>query len=128
MKWMLPALLALTAIPSLSQAAVPVFVITPAGSSVTFQVKASVPIAGHFDKWRATLVFTSPDIATGVLEIQVDANSKPKRIILMREDGNSSTSAYEWEAGQLKLAGMRSGPPAKNDPKGEVWIFKRAKE
>ena len=29
----------------------------------------------RFDKWHSTLVFASPDIATGVLEIMVDANS-----------------------------------------------------
>jgi polyisoprenoid-binding protein YceI len=75
MKWILPALLALTLVPGVCQAAAPVFVITPAGSSVTFKVKASVPIAGRFDKWHSTLVFASPDIATGVLEIMVDANS-----------------------------------------------------
>ena len=48
-------------LPSLSQAqSVPVFTITPEDSSIKFYVKASVSISGTFDKWDATLTFTSP--------------------------------------------------------------------
>jgi polyisoprenoid-binding protein YceI len=76
MKWMiLPGLLALLLVPSVGLAAAPVFAIVPTGSSVTFKVKASVPIQGRFDKWTSTLTFTSPDISTGVFDIKVDANS-----------------------------------------------------
>ena len=32
-------------------------------------------IAGKFDKWDATLTFTSPDETTGVLEITIQAAS-----------------------------------------------------
>jgi polyisoprenoid-binding protein YceI len=58
-------------------AEVPVFVITPAaeGFKITFNVKASVPIEGVFEKWDASLKFTSPDVTTGVLDIKVDAAS-----------------------------------------------------
>ena len=59
----------------LSRAQVPVFAITPANSSVTFSVKASVAIAGKFDKWDATLTFTSADVTTGGLDIKVQAGS-----------------------------------------------------
>jgi polyisoprenoid-binding protein YceI len=38
-------------------------------------VKASVDIAGKFDKWDASLTFTSPDETTGVLEIKIQADS-----------------------------------------------------
>jgi polyisoprenoid-binding protein YceI len=39
-------------------------------------VKASsVKIAGKFDKWDASLTFTSPDETTGVLEITIQAAS-----------------------------------------------------
>jgi len=38
-------------------------------------VKASINIAGKFDKWDATLTFTSPDETTGVLEIIIQAAS-----------------------------------------------------
>ena len=58
-------------------AEVPVFVITPAaeGFKITFNVKASVPIEGVFEKWDASLKFTSPDVTTGVLDIKVEAGS-----------------------------------------------------
>ena len=49
--------------------------ITPAGSSITFHVKASVTVAGKFDKWHATLTFPSADATTGVLDIKVEADS-----------------------------------------------------
>jgi polyisoprenoid-binding protein YceI len=75
MKWMLPGLLALMLVPSASHAAVPVFAIVPGGSSVTFHVKASVPLQGRFDKWRGSLTFNSTDISTGVFEVKVDADS-----------------------------------------------------
>jgi len=58
-------------------AEVPIFEITPAagGFKITFNVKASVPIEGVFEKWDATLKFTSPDVTTGVLNIKVEAAS-----------------------------------------------------
>jgi polyisoprenoid-binding protein YceI len=61
--------------PSLGRAQAPVFEIEPAHSSIKFDVKASVNIAGKFDKWNATLTFTSPDETTGVLEITIQAAS-----------------------------------------------------
>ena len=75
MKWILPGLLALVLVPSASLAAVPVFAIVPDGSSVTFHVKASVPLQGRFDKWRGSLTFSSTDISTGLFEVKVDADS-----------------------------------------------------
>jgi polyisoprenoid-binding protein YceI len=62
-------------LPSLSRAEAPVFVITPEGSTVKFFVKASVAIQGTFDKWDATLTFTSPDVTTGVLDIKIQSAS-----------------------------------------------------
>jgi polyisoprenoid-binding protein YceI len=59
----------------LGRAQAPVFEITPANSSIRFDVKASVKIAGKFDKWTASLTFTSPDEATGVLKIEIEAAS-----------------------------------------------------
>jgi polyisoprenoid-binding protein YceI len=61
-------------LPSRAQGA-PVFVITPETSSVKFFVKASVALEGNFEKWDATLVFTSPDLTTGVLDIKIQAAS-----------------------------------------------------
>jgi polyisoprenoid-binding protein YceI len=53
----------------------PVFVISQEGSSVQFSVKASVAIAGTFDKWEATLVYPSTDATSGVLDIKIQAGS-----------------------------------------------------
>jgi polyisoprenoid-binding protein YceI len=55
---------------------VPTFQITtPPDSKITFSVKASVPIEGDFEKWNATLTFTSTAAESGVLDIKVDADS-----------------------------------------------------
>jgi polyisoprenoid-binding protein YceI len=62
-------------LPSVSRAQAPVFVVTPHVSTIKFFVKASVAIEGSFDKWDATLKFTSPDVSTGVLDIKVQAAS-----------------------------------------------------
>jgi polyisoprenoid-binding protein YceI len=59
----------------LSRAQVPVYEITPVSSSVVFNVKSSVSITGKFDKWNSTLVFTGPDINSGVLDIKIQAAS-----------------------------------------------------
>jgi len=68
-------LLASALLLSASQAQVPVFGITPVESSIKFDVEASVAIKGTFDKWDASLTFTSPDLSTGVLEIKIQAAS-----------------------------------------------------
>jgi len=62
-------------LPSLSRAQAPVFVITPENSKITFYVKASVELAGTFQKWTATLKFASADVTTGVLDVQIQAAS-----------------------------------------------------
>lgn len=59
--------------PSLSRSQAPIFEISPIESSINFHVKSSVKIAGKFDKWDATLTFTSPDETTGVLEVKIQA-------------------------------------------------------
>ena len=68
-------LLAFVLFPAVSQAQVPVYKITKEGSSVKFSVKASVTIAGTFDKWDSTLTFTSTELSTGVLDIKIQADS-----------------------------------------------------
>jgi polyisoprenoid-binding protein YceI len=62
-------------LPSVSRSQVPVFVITPEQSTIKFYVKSSVDIEGHFNKWDATLTFTSPNISTGVLDIKIQADT-----------------------------------------------------
>jgi len=51
----------------------PVFVVTPTESTIKFDVEASVAIVGKFDKWDATLTFTSPELSTAVLDIKIQA-------------------------------------------------------
>jgi polyisoprenoid-binding protein YceI len=58
-----------------ASAGVPVYKITPVVSKVDFGVKASVSIEGTFDKWNATLTFKAPDVSTGVLDVQIQADS-----------------------------------------------------
>jgi polyisoprenoid-binding protein YceI len=69
-------LLASTLLPSVSRAQAPVFAVSPApDSAVTFYVKASVELKGTFEKWDATVTFTSPDVTTGVLDIKIQSDS-----------------------------------------------------
>jgi len=64
-------LLAFAVFPSVGRAQVPVFVVTPEESSIKFSVKASVALEGTFDKWDATLTFSSPDVSAGVLDVKI---------------------------------------------------------
>jgi polyisoprenoid-binding protein YceI len=54
-------------------AGIPVYKITPVESRIKFGVKASVPIEGTFDKWNATLAFTSNNVSAGLLIIEIQA-------------------------------------------------------
>ncbi|WP_353064481.1 YceI family protein [Tunturibacter psychrotolerans] len=54
---------------------VPVFKVTPQQSSVKFFVKSSVALAGDFKKWDANLTFTSTDVTSGALDIEIQAAS-----------------------------------------------------
>ena len=54
---------------------VPVFKLTHEGSTVSFSIESSMKLAGTFDKWDATLTFTSTDVTTGILDVKIDAAS-----------------------------------------------------
>lgn len=76
MRSLILSLVIAAVLPSVAQAQnAPVFTITPADSSITFYVKASVELRGKFDKWDATLTFTSPEVSTGVLDVKIQAAS-----------------------------------------------------
>jgi polyisoprenoid-binding protein YceI len=64
-----------TLLPAASRAQVPVYAITPQESMIKFHVKSSIDLAGRFDKWGATLKFSSTDVSTGVLDIRILAAS-----------------------------------------------------
>src|SRR5580704_10331305 len=68
-------LLMFAVFPSVSRAQVPVFVIMPEESSIKFSVKASAALEGTFDKWDATLKYSSPDVSAGVLDVKIQADS-----------------------------------------------------
>jgi len=68
-------LLGSAALSSASPADAPVYEILRAESTITFNVKASVAIAGKFEKWDASLTFTSPELSTAVLDIKIQAAS-----------------------------------------------------
>ncbi len=61
--------------PSVNRAQVPVYEVTPVESTVKFGVDSSVPIKGTFDKWTASMKFSSTDVRSGVLEIEIQADS-----------------------------------------------------
>src|SRR6516162_9664049 len=67
--------LSLPVIPVQDNAGVPVFKITPVKSTIKFAVKASVPIDGTFEKWDATLTYTSAAVESGVLDVKIQAAS-----------------------------------------------------
>jgi polyisoprenoid-binding protein YceI len=54
---------------------VPVFKVTPQQSSIKFYVKSSVALTGDFKKWNAGLTFKSTDVASGALDIEIQAAS-----------------------------------------------------
>jgi len=60
---------------SATAADAPVFEISHAESTMKFDVESSVAIVGKFDKWDATLTFTSPELSTAVLDIKIHAAS-----------------------------------------------------
>jgi polyisoprenoid-binding protein YceI len=78
-RWLVLNLFATLVFSSATQAqpseSAPVFKITPVVSKITFYVKSSVNLEGTFEKWDATLVFTSTDASTGVLDIKIQADS-----------------------------------------------------
>jgi polyisoprenoid-binding protein YceI len=75
MRFAILCLAATVLLPVPGRAQAPVFEITPVQSSIKFNVKASVSIAGNFEKWSSTLTFASPDVTTGALDIEIEAAS-----------------------------------------------------
>src|SRR6201987_4501719 len=75
MRFKLFCLLAFATFSLRVQAKSPVLKITPVESKIKFDVEASVAIEGIFDKWNATLTFGSTDVSSGVLSIEIQADS-----------------------------------------------------
>jgi polyisoprenoid-binding protein YceI len=66
-------LFVIAASPSAGRAQAPVFAFETGESTIKFDVESSVAIVGKFDKWDATLTFTSPELSTAVLDIKIQA-------------------------------------------------------
>lgn len=75
MRFVSAFLLAFFAFLSVSRAQIPVYEVIPVESSIMFDVESSLPIRGTFDKWDAKMTFTSTDVRSGVLEINIQADS-----------------------------------------------------
>jgi polyisoprenoid-binding protein YceI len=54
---------------------IPIIKVSPVQSSITFAVKASVPLEGTFSSWDAKLTFTSNHVEDGALDIKIQAAS-----------------------------------------------------
>ena len=68
-------MLVFCALPSVNRAQVPVYEVTPVESAIKFGVESSVPIKGIFDKWNASMKFSSTDVRSGILDIEIQAYS-----------------------------------------------------
>jgi polyisoprenoid-binding protein YceI len=68
-------LVVICAFPSATRAQVPVYEVTPTESSINFGVDSSVSIKGIFEKWNASIKFSSRDVRDAVLEIEIEADS-----------------------------------------------------
>ena len=68
-------LMAVLVSPRASYAQVPTYEFTPGESSIKFGVDSSVSIKGVFEKWDASIKFSSRDIRSAVLDIEIEAES-----------------------------------------------------
>ena len=62
-------------LPSPARAQAPVFEVTQQSSQIKFHVQSSMDLTGKFDNWKAAMTFTSPDVTTGELDIEIQAAS-----------------------------------------------------
>ena len=69
------SLVAFLASPRGSYAQVPTYEVTPEESSIKFGVESSVSIKGVFEKWNASIQFSSRDVRSAVLDIEIEAGS-----------------------------------------------------
>jgi len=58
-----------------SSAQIPTYEITPEESTVQFGVDSSVSIKGVFEKWNARVTFSSRDVRSAAIDIEIEADS-----------------------------------------------------
>jgi len=68
-------LMALLASSPGSYAQVPTYEVTPTESSIKFGVDSSVSIKGIFEKWNTSIKFSSTDVRSAALDIEIEADS-----------------------------------------------------
>jgi len=73
--WGIVYILAASGVYAQTTADIPIIKVSPVKSTITFAVKASVPIEGTFSSWDATLTFTSNHVEDGALDIKIQAAS-----------------------------------------------------
>ena len=69
------SLMVFLASPRASYAQVPTYEFTRVESSIKFGVESSVSIKGIFEKWNASIKFSSRDVRSAVLDIEIEAGS-----------------------------------------------------
>jgi polyisoprenoid-binding protein YceI len=78
-RWLVLGFLAIVLFQTVTQAqseqGIPVFQITPVTSKIRFHVNASISIEGTFEKWNTALTFTSADVSTGHMDVEIQADS-----------------------------------------------------
>src|SRR5258708_36188075 len=60
-------------------AQVPTYEVTPEENSIKFGADSSVSIKGNFDKWNASINFSSRDIRTTDVDIDIEAGNDNTR-------------------------------------------------
>jgi polyisoprenoid-binding protein YceI len=77
-RYLLPSaasMMAFLASPLGSYAQAPTYEFTPVESGIKFCVESSVSIQGVFEKWNASIKFSSRDIGSAVLDLEIEAGS-----------------------------------------------------
>jgi polyisoprenoid-binding protein YceI len=68
-------LIGILALPQPSGAQVPTYEITPEESTIKFGVDSSVSIKGVFEKWNTRITFSSRDVRSAAIDIEIEADS-----------------------------------------------------
>jgi polyisoprenoid-binding protein YceI len=68
-------LIGILALPQPSGAQVPTYEVTPEESTIKFGVDSSVSIKGVFEKWNTRITFSSRDVRSAAIDIEIEADS-----------------------------------------------------
>ncbi len=68
-------LLGILVLPQPSSAQVPTYEVMPEESTIKFGVDSSVSIKGVFEKWNTRITFSSRDVKSAAIDIEIEADS-----------------------------------------------------